>query len=203
MAWAITPALQKVNGQLSAIMTAVTATDACGVEYLFEEMTGHTGGTSSGWTNSTFYEDFNLEPNTVYEYHVKARDKSYNHTDTDWSPVIRLTTPAAGQDVNDPNAGDKTAPTPDPSQWLVPPHISYTGSFYYHIMTAVTATDASGYVEYYFDRVDGGGTDSGWIKSPTYTAGGFWGVTHSSYRFKTRDRFHNESEWSPTMYTWE
>jgi hypothetical protein len=74
-------------------MTARTLTDENGVEYYFDEMTGNAGGDDSGWQDSSGYTDSGLDPNTTYEYRVKARDKSPNKNETTWSPTGTATTP--------------------------------------------------------------------------------------------------------------
>lgn len=59
----------------SITMTATTATDATNpVQYLFEEMTGNPGATTSGWQSPNSYVDSGLNANTLYTYRVKARD---------------------------------------------------------------------------------------------------------------------------------
>lgn len=205
MTWTASGAPKALDSN-TASMTASTATDISGVEYYFEETTGHHGGTNSGWISSTTYVDTGLDPCTTYMYRVKARDKSANHNETAYSVLVQITTPAKGGTVDpnsDPNgSGDKVPPTPNPSQWSVVPTVYEDGLFYYHTMTAATATDAHPPVEYYFDCCDGGGTDSGWILEPTYTAGGFWAPTNSTYRVRTRDALGNVSEWSQKWNTY-
>ena len=63
-------------------------------------------------------------------------------------------------------------------------------------MTAVEATDDSGYVEYYFQCTDIGSLSSGWQTSPEYTV--FIGASGLGLRFrvKARDLYGNETEWS-------
>ncbi|SCY85542.1 Ig-like domain-containing protein [Desulfoluna spongiiphila] len=66
-------------------MTAKTATDPSGVEYYFEETSGHSGGSSSGWQSSPSYVDTGLSKKTTYTYRVKYRDKSEHRNETGWS----------------------------------------------------------------------------------------------------------------------
>jgi hypothetical protein len=63
-------------------------------------------------------------------------------------------------------------------------------------MVATTATDVSG-VEYYFACVSGGGHDSGWQTSTTYTDTGLTGTSYS-YQVRARDASpaHNTTAWS-------
>lgn len=89
---------------------------------------------------------------------------------------------------------DTAAPTPNPMTWQSPPQPAGTTQI---TMTATTAIDASG-VEYYFACTYGGGHDSGWQSSPTYTDTGLTvGVTYG-YQAKARDlsTYHNETGWS-------
>ena len=80
MVWATPP---YATGAMSIRMVATTASDPAGVEYYFECTAG--GGHDSGWQDGTLYEDTGLIPNAQYTYHVKARDKSGNHNETNWS----------------------------------------------------------------------------------------------------------------------
>ena len=60
-------------------MTAVEGYSSEGsVEYLFTEITGNAGGTSSEWQESPFYTDDGLEPLTQYVYTVTMRDSAGN-----------------------------------------------------------------------------------------------------------------------------
>jgi hypothetical protein len=75
-------------------MTATTATDVSGVEYLFECTAG--GGHNSAWQDSPTYEDTGLVPETLYTYRVKARDKSPNQNETVVSTEASATTQPSG-----------------------------------------------------------------------------------------------------------
>ncbi|UCF00190.1 MAG: polysaccharide deacetylase family protein [Planctomycetota bacterium] len=88
MEWEMKPF---ATGPTSISMTAVTAIDdTSAVEYYFECTEG--GGNDSGWQDSTTYEDTGLEPATGYTYRVKARDKSSNKNETDYSVAASATT---------------------------------------------------------------------------------------------------------------
>ena len=92
MNWETVPTA--VGGQ-SITMTAATASDASGVEYLFEETSGRLGGTDSGWQSSPTYTDAGLSPETTYTYTVTARDKSAARNATAPSEPASATTGAA------------------------------------------------------------------------------------------------------------
>ncbi len=197
MTWATAP---YPTSPYSIRMVSTTATDVCAVEYHFIETSGNPGATNSDWQSSPVYEDFDLQPNTIYTYQVKARDTSPAQNETDFSAPASATTPPIGG-PNEPN--DTEPPTPNPSQWAsVPQSINPGGPFWYHYMTAVTATDASPPVEYYFECVSGGGTSSGWITSPTYQAGPFLTENHAAYRVYTRDARGNVGSPSPIYHTY-
>ena len=68
-------------------------------------------------------------------------------------------------------------------------------------MTATTATDPSGGVQYYFDETSGnpGGTDSGWQSSSSYTDTGLTCGTPYTYRVQTRDALGNTGSWSTSQ----
>lgn len=91
---------------------------------------------------------------------------------------------------------DTTVPNPNPMSWAVVPEAKSRTSIH---MTATTATDDSGSVEYYFACTNGstGCVDSGWVKSPDFTLNGL--VAGSSYNFavKARDAAGNTTDSSP------
>lgn len=89
MAWATAP---YATSDTSIAMQAVTASDPSGVEYYFTCTAG--GGNDSGWQDSIFYEDTNLQPATTYTYTVTARDKSSNQNTTAASTAESATTDA-------------------------------------------------------------------------------------------------------------
>ena len=143
-------------------MTARTAYDPSGVQYYFD--TNTPGAHDSGWIDTPTYTDVNLVPSTRYMYRVKARDLSARHNETAWSDWVCVTTQTPA---------DTTAPTPNPMQWDpngLPRELDGGGGPYdfYADMTAVTATDAGGGVQYYFEAVkypgvSPDGFSSGWI----------------------------------------
>ncbi len=92
--WSAAPA---ASGPNSIVMTATTATDPSGVEYFFECTAG--GGHSTGWQDSSTFEDTGLQPGTQYSYRVMARDKSLNANETAWSAVASATTEEETADV--------------------------------------------------------------------------------------------------------
>ncbi len=80
------------DSETTVSMTATVGSDASGpVEYLFSEITGNPGGTSSGWQTSPSYTDSGLRPLTEYAYIVTMRD-SVGNTGTTSSPA-GVTTP--------------------------------------------------------------------------------------------------------------
>ena len=103
MTWAVEP---HPIGPNSITMTATTATDPCGVEYYFDETSGNSGGSDSGWQDSPAYTDSGLTPGLTYTYRVKARDKSPYRNEASYSvsrsatvplpPAITSITPTSG-----------------------------------------------------------------------------------------------------------
>jgi hypothetical protein len=197
------------NGQ-QVQMTARVAYDDNGVQYYFD--TNTPGAHASGWINTPNYTDANLIPNTRYQYRVKARDLSARQNETAWSDWVAVRTQAPA---------DTTSPTPNPMGWDPNglPHELYGGGGtydYYADMTALTATDASGGIQYYFEAVDykglypagglvagqlppGAGFSSGWINAPTWRVN--VGRQNAAVRFhvKARDAVGNETGWSDTI----
>lgn len=85
---------------------------------------------------------------------------------------------------------DTTAPNPDPMTWAVAPLAIDRSSV---TMTASTATDDSGAVEYQFICVAGGQgcLSSSWQSSPEYTAVGLQASTLYSFQVRARDLSNN------------
>jgi len=84
---------------------------------------------------------------------------------------------------------DTFGPTPDPMTWLIVP-VAFPGNEI--VMTATTAVDPSG-VEYYFDETTGGGNDSGWQDSPSYTDTSLSNGTQYCYQVRARDKSVNQN----------
>ena len=102
---------------------------------------------------------------------------------------------------------DTTAPEPNPMQWASggAPHEIGTPPFNISAtMTAKTATDPSGGIQYYFECLDypklpPNGFSSGWQGSPSYTV--LVGGSGQALRFqaRARDILGNETGWSPAL----
>ncbi|HIJ66769.1 MAG TPA: S8 family serine peptidase [Planctomycetes bacterium] len=171
-------------------MTAKTATDQWGwpVEYYFANLTNPAH--DSGWQSSSTYTDSGLTTGTQYCYKVKTRDKAPNKqsngNETAWSEMEACATVGVDEEP------------PAPVAWLVEPYATSDTSI---SMTAQTATDASGGVQYYFEETSGnpGGADSGWQNNPTYEDTGLSAGTTYRYRFMVRDSVDNQSNWSTTV----
>jgi hypothetical protein len=87
--WATEP---YATGEHSISMTATTASDPSGVEYFFDETSGNSGGSDSGWQSSSSYTDTGLSAGTTYTYRVRTRDKSPNQNAGSWSSSKSATT---------------------------------------------------------------------------------------------------------------
>jgi Bacterial Ig domain/Metallo-peptidase family M12B Reprolysin-like len=85
-----------------------------------------------------------------------------------------------------PSAADTTAPNPNPMTWVQAPTAVNTNSI---AMTATTATDDSGVVEYQFQCVAGGTgcVNSAWQSSPNYVVTGLSANTTYSFNVTARD----------------
>jgi hypothetical protein len=94
-----------------------------------------------------------------------------------------------------PQSADSTKPSPDPMTWAVVP-ASFDANRI--DMTATTATDDSGYVEYYFNCTAGGAgcVPSGWQTSPSYSAVGLAPNTSYSWQVRARDGSNNTTGYS-------
>jgi len=96
-------------------MTATTGSDATGpVQYYFDETTGHSGGTDSGWVTNPVYNDTGLSANTLYTYTVKMHDSvsPTPNVGTASSPASATTNSAPGT-VTVPNCNFETIYKPD------------------------------------------------------------------------------------------
>ncbi len=92
------------------------------------------------------------------------------------------------------DAGDTTAPTPNPMTFAVSPAPLGPNSV---TMTATTASDAAGPVTYRFENTTTGVT-SGWSGSSVWTEKGL-SAAANSYRVKARDTSLNETSWSAVV----
>lgn len=83
------------TGSTSIKMEAVRGYDDSRgtVEYRFEELTGHSGGSSSPWQTDFRYSENDLRPDTEYTYRVTMRDTAGNMTQPS-DPVTVRTPPA-------------------------------------------------------------------------------------------------------------
>lgn len=87
MVWAHEPNALNIS---TITMSVAAASDESGVEYFFTNVTD--ANHNSGWQDSNSYTDTGLVNNMTYTYKVKARDKSINHNQTDYSSQSSATT---------------------------------------------------------------------------------------------------------------
>jgi len=90
MTFAVPP--RRTGDSTSLTMTATTATDESGIQYLFENLTSVT---DSGWQGSPAWTETGLAPGTSYTYQVTARDTSPNGNTTSPSAAAAATTEIA------------------------------------------------------------------------------------------------------------
>ncbi len=169
----------------SIAMSASAASDPCGVEYYFSNLTVADGSHDSGWQSSSSYTDTGLAPMTTYTYVVMARS-----TGAGLNTTIASVPASASTDV----PPDHEAPEPNHMTWAVLPYATGTDAI---TMTASTATDRSG-VQYFFTNLADPNHDSGWQDSPAYTDTGLVNNSNYVYMVKARDLspFSNETQWS-------
>ncbi|WP_353415664.1 DUF6288 domain-containing protein, partial [Haloferula helveola] len=97
-------------------------------------------------------------------------------------------------DLVDSGGPDVTPPFLDPAIWSSAPAPAGDTSI---TMTAMTAVDPSG-VEYYFTCTSGGGNDSGWQDSPSYTDTGLTPGTTYGYTVTVRDKSAAQNTSAPS-----
>ncbi len=192
--WAQTPYLNPTwPSDNVATMTATTASDPSGgVQYYFECIEAALGCEDSGWQTGSTFSDWYLISGNTFNYRVKARDALGN--ETGWSAQAAITV----------GGGDTTAPAPNPMTWAQTPYLNPAWpSDNVATMTATTASDPSGGVQYYFDCVEApdggyweGCQDSGWQTGSTFSD--WYLITGNTFHFrvKARDALGNETGWS-------
>jgi len=170
------------DGPTSIRMTAKASSDNWvdqDVQYYFEETSGNSGCTDSGWQNSPEYLDGGLTPGTEYTYRIRTRDNKLPQPNmTEWSEAR---TTAASADIQPPS----------PVAWDQEPYAAGGTSI---SMSAQTATDPEGSipVQYYFDCTTPGGHDRDWDTSTSYTDTGLTPNTEYCYLLGVRDGSLNE-----------
>jgi hypothetical protein len=94
-----------------------------------------------------------------------------------------------------PAVNDGTAPVPDPMSWATAPQENGRDRI---IMTATTASDDSGVVEYRFACISGpaGCANSAWQTNTSFTATGLLPGSTYEYSVSARDAFLNETSGS-------
>jgi hypothetical protein len=171
-------------------LIATEAFDDNGVQYFFD--TNTPGANDSGWINTNTYTDANLAPGVTYCYRVRARDMSANQNETPYSAWSCFTTAIPA---------DPTPPTPNPMAFDpngLPREYSDTGVWndYWVEMMAVTATDDSGGVEYYFQCREPSGLSSSWQADPIYRVQIGRQNQGLQFRVRARDAEGNMTGWS-------
>ncbi|WP_158279909.1 Ig-like domain-containing protein [Coraliomargarita sinensis] len=178
MTFQIEPSAVDAN-TVGMVATAAEATTLSGeVEYYFEETSGNSEGNDSGWQSSTSYTDYGLTSGLTYSYRVKSRDTS-NGLESEWSDAVAVTAQI-----------DEAAPNPDPMSFETLPTTLGENSI---TMTATTALDINGPVEYFFECTNDAGQSSSWQTSATYTPTNLSDSTQYTFTVKARDSQGNET----------
>jgi carbonic anhydrase/acetyltransferase-like protein (isoleucine patch superfamily) len=159
-------------GDSVVTMSATPGTDASGwVEYYFACVSG--GGHDSGWVSFNKFTDVGIPPGAEPAYTVRMRDRNGNTTGVSAVATATLATSSAG------SAGFSHGPV-----GIADGRIT---------MTAIKAANASGKIEYKFDRSAPTAASSGWQSSPTWTQSGLAAGASHTYTVTIRDGRGNTS----------
>ena len=167
------------NG-LSTVLVGMGAVEGDGglpppVSYYFDFVSGGSGGDDSGWDDSRFYYDFDLEPNTLYSYRVKARDSALVPNETAYSDTATTAT-----NIETPTGVAFGTVTSDSVV------LNATGT-----LTKLTVGDSG----VYFDSATAGGNGgiNQWIQTTTDTATGLSSDTLYDFQVKARNQLSVET----------
>ncbi|MBN1391347.1 MAG: S8 family serine peptidase [Sedimentisphaerales bacterium] len=182
----------------SISMAAVTAVDAWdywggNVQYYFDCVYG--GCQDSGWQNSNSYTDPNLLPGEEYGYKVRARDASEKIPAGDTAPGNKTGWSPVRYAIVGEKKPDFTPPEPNKMTWAIPPTAIDATTI---TMTATTATDENGPIEYFFECTTDATASSNWQTGTTYIAADLTPETLYIFKVKAHDGSpaHNETDWS-------
>ncbi|AQQ72131.1 Fibronectin type III domain protein [Limihaloglobus sulfuriphilus] len=172
-----------------ATIVSELASDLSGsVEYFFdckvdEDATTGLSPHDSGWIASNVFTPTTLEEGMIYSYVVRARDAFGNETLDSELAYISI-------------GGDSEAPTPNPPLWSLEPVSASVSSI---VMSAEEGYDPSN-VLYFFECMTDSTLDSGWQQNRSYAVNGLGQGQTYSFRFKMRDAFGNETEYSSEKF---
>ncbi len=181
-------------GLQTIYMKAGVATDESGVEFFFDCINDDTY--DSDWQDSRTYYRGDYQEGGTYEFQVKARDKSENLNETEYSEAVAATL-ASGS--------DNLKPYPDPTEWKgIPARVP---NMIRIVMQAEAYDELGGApLQYYYDCVatndpafpDPNGLDSGWTTNSLYQRSDITGADNNSYTFRARvqDAAGNMTDWS-------
>jgi parallel beta-helix repeat protein/predicted outer membrane repeat protein len=135
------------------------------------------------------------DPNNDYGANKRINMGAFGGTSQASMPPLRWVTPTY----------EMLPPEPNPAQWALngePREVSGTSGTWgdhWAQMTAIEATDDSGWVEYFFECTTNSGLSSNWQISREYKVllGGKY-LGHQ-FRVKIRDLFGNETQWSELL----
>ncbi|MBU2539600.1 hypothetical protein KJ786_00340 [Patescibacteria group bacterium] len=178
-------AISPTNVEISSIIAdsstqltiiADTATDSGSglhaTPYQFQETTGNTGATSSGYQELPSYTDVGLSSNTQYTYKVRAKDANSN--ESDYSSTSSKYTLAN-----------------------VPSSLSLTADSGSQVTASWSANSNPTDTSYYIENTTAG-TNSDWVTDVSWSSAGLSCGKTYSFRVKAKNGDSTETEWTDT-----
>jgi hypothetical protein len=142
------------------------------------------------WKNKAIVSHFSNSDNKIPQVYIDNNNKAYIFWHGFSSGSGELYWSTEGEDLS-----DTEAPTPNPMSFSVEPFSTGATTV---SMTASTASDPSGGIEYFFECTTDASHSSGWQSSASYIDSNVTYGEEYGYRVSARDALGNETRYSET-----